>query len=609
MARNSVTGCFRDIEIAFSNDSDYTTMSVRNLVDTKKRIRVMYQKLAMSGLANWTQFELSNTPIMRRLPTEILEAYRLTFFVDNAEPVSARIEKILDELSTLKAEQQAETTPEDTTESNVLKPESLMQTQDEVSTPVLKSSEDTTTVSAGPPLQLGLDADEHSASEVQATQQVEEKTVVSVPETDPLKPVSPPPKMFNDEDVPSAPEIEATEQVEETTDVSEVEIPEPVATGIDADNYSAPEAEAAQQIEEAAVPSLPKAAVPAPSKIEQQLEAKRASTPIVSKLSPRRNAESAPHAVDTDAEFKIAIPSLPPSTLAERRKAEAAAKLGTGDTKYGMRSSKRKEKGVMGQIAQALGLTAGGRRSKTYYQEKSESIQNEFQDQLSKLERDYSEGYGLNLLDWDPETLCEEEIAILLLNLMVNEVIAWQKEAGRTTHETEQLVHTLDEVGTRLRQTLKQTRGISTPSPTLFPDLLAENERDLEKIQNECDAYLQRFASKLAEQEKKHASKIQVIIFKKFLIEFIRDFLFVEVTRNIRGNALPERLKWFLDLVDSEVIPIEIGVTQVSPNYHKVKGARSCEFEPGTIVEVVTPGLQSKDGKRVSQTAVVIEAE
>ena len=608
MARNSVTGCFRDIEIAFSNDSDYTTMSVRNLVDTKKRIRVMYQKLAMSGLANWTQFELSNTPIMRRLPTEILEAYRLTFFVDNAEPVSARIEKILDELSTLKVEQQAETTPEDTTESNALKPESLMQTEDEVSTPVLKSSENTTAVSAVPPLQLGLDADEHSAPELEATQQVE-KTVVSVPETESLRPVSPPLEMFNDEDGSSAPELEATQQVEETTDVPEIEIPEPVATSIDEDNYSAPEAEAAQQIEETAVPSIPKVVVPAPLKIEQQPEAKRAPTPIVSKLSPTQNADPASHAVDANAEFKIAIPSLPPSALVEQQKAEAAAKFSARDTKYGMKSSKRKEKGVIGQIVQALGLTTGGIRSKTYFREKGEAIQSEFQNQLAKLERDYNEGYGLNLLDWDPETLCEEEIAILLLNLMGNEVIAWRKETGRATHETEQLVQTLDEVDTRLRQILKQTRGISTPSPTLFPDLLAENERDLEKIQSECDAYLQRFASKLAEQEKKHASKIQVIIFKKFLIEFIRDFLFVEVTKNIRGNALPERLKWFLDLVDSEVIPIEIGTTQVSPNSHKVKGARSCEFETGTIVEVVTPGLQSKDGKRVSQTAVVIEAE
>ena len=131
----------------------------------------------------------------------------------------------------------------------------------------------------------------------------------------------------------------------------------------------------------------------------------------------------------------------------------------------------------------------------------------------------------------------------------------------------------------------------------------------MEKIQSECDAYLHRFTKKLTEQEKKHAAKIEVIVFKKFLIEFVRDFLFVEIAKCARGNALPKRLTWFLDIVDSEVIPIEIGKTKVSPNHHKPKGACVSEFESGTIVEVVTPGLQSKDGKRVSQMAVVIEAE
>ena len=45
------------------------------------------------------------------------------------------------------------------------------------------------------------------------------------------------------------------------------------------------------------------------------------------------------------------------------------------------------------------------------------------------------------------------------------------------------------------------------------------------------------------------------------------------------------------------------------PTHHKVKDARPSECEQGTIVEVITPGLQSKDGKRVNQMAVVIEAE
>lgn len=561
MARNSVTGRFRDIEILFSIDGDATIMSVRNLVNNERQVRVMYQKLSMSGLANWAQFQLTDAPVSLRLPTEILEAYRLTFFVDEAEPVSARIEKILAELEALKPEQSAKDALDTLAELDPLKPESLTEVQDEVYKPLLEDSQDLATVATTPPLETESNEDERSVPEVEATQQVEEAVM----------------------DIPMA------------------ETLEPIGTSIDGDEHAVPEIKTMQQLKE-------KVYLPDPLS-EQEPERKPVPAPIALKLPVTQDTVSVSSIVDSNLEFKIAVPPFPPSALTEQRKAQASAHLGATAAKAGPTSLKRKEKGVFGQLAQALGLTADGRRGKAYYQQKGNAVQNAFQDQLAKLERDYNEGYGLNLLDWDMDALSEAEIAILLLNLMVNEVIAWRKETGRATPETEQLVQTLDEVDTRLRQTLKQTRGISTPSPTLFPDLLAESERDLEKIQKECDAYLQRFASKLIEQEKEHAEKIEVLIFKKFLIEFIRDFLFVEVAESTRGNELPERLNWFLNLVDSEIIAIEVGETKVSPNHHKVKGASSCEFEAGTIVEVVTAGLQSKDGKRVSQMAVVIEAE
>ena len=566
MARNSVTGRFRDIEILFSLDGDATIMSVRNLVNSERQVRVMYQKLSMSGLANWAQFQLTDAPISRHLPTEILDAYRLTFFIDDADPVSARIEKILAELEALKPEKPAEDTSETAAELDSLTPESLTEIHDEVHERLLGSSED----------------------------------------------IAPPSETENNADEPSVPEVDAAKQLEiaAVVDTPKVETSEPIETGLDEDTHSLPEIDTTQQIKE-------KVEVPDPSeertpeslrpKNGQEPERKPAPPPMALKIPVTQDAVSVSSIVDSNLEFKIAVPSLPTSALAAQRKAQASAHLGAPAAKTGL--TRRREKGVFGHIAEALGLAAGGRRGKAYYQQKGEAIQNTFQDQIAKLERYYNEGYGLNLLDWDLDTLSESEIAILLLNLMVSEVIAWRKETGRATPETEQLVQTLDEVDTRLRRTLKQTRGVSTPSPTLFPDLLAESERDLEKIQNECDAYLQRFTNKLVEQEKEHAEKIEVLIFKKFLIEFIRDFLFVEVAENTRGGELPERLNWFLDIVDSEVIPIEVGVTKVSPKYHKVKGARSCEFGVETIIEVVTAGLQSKDGKRVNQMAVVIEAE
>ena len=525
MSRNSVTGRFRDIEISFSIEGARTYMSLRNLISDERQVRVMYQKLAMSGLANWRQFQLTNTPVLLRLPTEVLEAHRLTFFIDNADPISARIEKILAELDELRV---------------TLPPEDLVEAPVPDTSPLRNYS--------------NIDAYTHLRSETATTQHVE-KVVV------PRKP----------------------EPVEETVEkVGAPHEPEPVEEAVIPSYTETDTAESEQLI-------LPEN--------EQEPTEESSSIHIVPK-SPAVN-------VDNNLEFKITVPSLPTSALAKQRKSQAMAT----SSNAGRAVSKQKRKGILGQFAQALGFPADRRRGKAYYQTRGEAIQDDFQDKLSKLEKDYNEGYGLDLNDWDPETLCEEETAILLLNLMVNEVTAWQKETGRTSPETKQLVETLTEVGMRLRQALKQTRGISTPSPTLFPDLLAENARDVEKIQSECDAYLQRFAKKLIEQDKKHAAKIEVIVFKKFLIEFVRDFLFVEIVKSTHGNALPKRLTWFLDLVDSEVIPIETGKTKVSPNHHKPKGACVSEFESGTIVEVVTPGLQSKDGKRVSQMAVVIEVE
>ena len=546
MSRNSVTGRFRDIEISFSFDGAYTIMEVRNLTNDERKVRVMYQKLAVSGLANWKQFQLFSAPISFRLPAEVLEAYRLTFFVDKADPISARVEKILAELEVLKAASPAEEPVEDPVS---------------ISDPSLSEER--------------IDDDDHATQdpEIAATQQTEEVVAPRATERE-------------EEVVPSVPETLFPE----------------VALPVAQESEQTPKDEPAPVRVTTKIPAVQQES-------EQTLKNEPAPVRVTTKIPAVQSVKTLLPNVNTNLEFKITVPTLPASALAERRKSQAIANAENASSTARGAASKRKEKGIFGQFIQALGLSAIGRRGKAYYQEKSEAIQNEFQDQLAKLERDYNEGYGLSLVDWDPETLCEEETAVLLLNLMVNEVGAWQKEVGRATPETEQFVQTLAEINTRLRQTLKQTRGISTPSPTLFPDLLAANQSDLEKIQSECDAYLQRFKRKLTQQEKKHAAKIEVLIFKKFLTEFVRDFLFVEVAKSLPGNDLPERLTWFLDLVDSEVIPIKVGETEVSPNHHKVKGACISEFEPGTIAEVVTPGLQSKDGKRVSHMAVVIEAE
>ena len=571
MVRNSVAGCFQDIEISFSVDIDCIRMDMRNLVSDEKQMRVMYQKQPSSGLANWQQFQLGNFPVSLRLPSEVLEAYRLTFFVDDAEPISARIEKVLAELKTLRNELPEEDLPENV--ETVTDPETV----------------DTSNA---------VDAYVSEEPEVVAE---------TTPHLPGIQPLTNTPSNA-DIDASEESEVVAAKQVDATPDLPGIQLPTNTPNDVNIDASEAPEVVATEQVE--TIPDLPEIQHP-----KQTLRARAESRQVfdeepdapntIGKPSTIRKVKTDLLSVISHSEFKISIRSLPPSALAKQQKAQVNGDHVSTDANTG-RKSKEKENGFFGQIVRTLKV---GKRGKAYYQEQGETIQNEFQDELSKLERDYNEGYGLDMTSWKSETLCEEETAILLLNLMVSEIIAWQKEKGRIKSETGGIVETLAEVDRILRQTLKQTRGIGTPSPTLFPNLLAENERDLEKIRNECDAYLRRFTSKLIEQEKKHATKIEILSFRKFLTEFIRDFLFAEIAKNTQGNTPPKRLNWFLELVDSEVMPIEIGETKVSSTHHKVKDARPSEYEPGTIVEVITPGLQSTDGKRVNQMAIVIEAE
>ena len=567
MARNSVAGCFQDIEISFSVDIDCIRMDLRNLVSDEKQMRVMYQKQPSSGLANWQQFQLGNFPVSLRLPSEVLEAYRLTFFVDDAEPISARVKKVLAELKTLR---------------NELPEEDLSESVETVT--------DTETVD--------------TSNEIEAYISEEPAVVAeTTPHLPGIQPLTSTPSNA-DIDTSEESEVVAAKQVDATPDLPGIQLPTNTPSDVNTDASEAPEVVATEQIE--TIPDLPEIQHPkqtlwARADSQQKFDEEPDAPNTIGKPSTIRKVKTDLPGVTSHSAFKISIRSLPPSALAKQQESQMNAAHASTD-----RESKQKENGFFGQIVRTLKV---GKRGKAYYQEQGETIQNEFQDQLSKLERDYNEGYGLDLTSWKPERLCEEETAILLLNLMASEVIAWQKEKGRARPETGGIAETLDEVDRILRQTLKQTRGISTPSPTLFPNLLAENERDLEKIRNECDAYLRRFTSKLIEQEKKHATKIEILSFRKFLTEFIRDFLFAEIAKNTQGNTLPKRLNWFLELVDSEVMPIEIEETKVLSTHHKVKDARPSECEPGTIVEVITPGLQSTDGKRVNQMAIVIEAE
>ncbi|MDE0313434.1 MAG: hypothetical protein OXM61_00900 [Candidatus Poribacteria bacterium] len=304
--------------------------------------------------------------------------------------------------------------------------------------------------------------------------------------------------------------------------------------------------------------------------------------------------------INTEPQFRIKVPSLPKS--ASKMQATFIPPRAASTSK-----SNNKKHGFFGQLAGTIGLNVP--KKKEYYVQQNRHLYDKFHADLEKLERDYNNGCGIPLDNWDLESLSERQIAVLLLNLMVNEISEWKKVSKKSETTKDTLAKSLESIETELKQTLKQTRGIEAPAPTLFPDRTASTDNDLMEIQKDCDTYLQRFSEKLAELEQKHADKVKIAAFKKYLVEFVRDKLFPNVAEFSSSNSVQSRLNWFLDLVDFELMPIEPGKTKFSDEFHELKEKRSSDFESDTIVEVVTPGLQSKDGRRVIQNAIVVQAE
>ncbi len=305
--------------------------------------------------------------------------------------------------------------------------------------------------------------------------------------------------------------------------------------------------------------------------------------------------------VITELQFKIKVPSLPKSA------SQNQATFIPPRPAIGAKSNGKKD-GFFGQLAGTFGFTFSNRK-KEYYTQRNRHLYEKFHADLEKLESDYNSGYGISLDYWDIESLNEEETAVLLLNLMVNEISAWKKVAIKRESTKETLAKSLQNIEDELKHTLKQTRGMQAPAPTLFPDRTAMTDQDLMNIQEDCDTYLKRFSEKLAILEQQHAEKVRIPVFKKFLLEFIRDKLFLAVAKYSDLPSVQSRLNWFLDLVEYEIMPIEPGKTKVSPELHDVQEKRNCDLESDTVAEVIFPGLQTKGGKRVVQNAIVIQAE
>ena len=104
-------------------------------------------------------------------------------------------------------------------------------------------------------------------------------------------------------------------------------------------------------------------------------------------------------------------------------------------------------------------------------------------------------------------------------------------------------------------------------------------------------------------------AKIAETEYNQFIPQFIKDRLFNGVARFLSFEQLPEHLDQCLQLVGYEVVPIEIGKTQADARMHDIQSSRQTGVTPGTIVEVIVPGLRRKVNGEIIQKPVVIRGE
>ena len=132
----------------------------------------------------------------------------------------------------------------------------------------------------------------------------------------------------------------------------------------------------------------------------------------------------------------------------------------------------------------------------------------------------------------------------------------------------------------------------------------------LNEIPYKCNLHVVRFKDGLFYYEERCEIDDLETQYNQFIPQFIKDRLFNGVARFLSVEQFPKHLYQCLQLVGYEVVPIEIGKTQADARLHDIQASRQTGVAPGTIVEVVLPGIcrREADGEIV-QKPVVIRGE
>ena len=240
------------------------------------------------------------------------------------------------------------------------------------------------------------------------------------------------------------------------------------------------------------------------------------------------------------------------------------------------------------------------------YQHEIEIIIQEAHAKVETLAQAYENGEPIDIIEIDNPTPSQK--VLMILNWIARTIEDWANELEQSGTANPDLIQTLGFANQDIKDKLKEVRGPAPPLPEpLKPDTDVSTDAEYKEFKNKCTAYVSHSEGLLVDYQL--GRQIAETEYNQFLPQFIKDRLFNGVARFLSFEEFPEHLDQYLQLVGYEVVPIEIGETKADACLHDIQASRQTGVAPGTIVEVISPGLRRKVDGEIIQKPVVIRGE
>ena len=237
------------------------------------------------------------------------------------------------------------------------------------------------------------------------------------------------------------------------------------------------------------------------------------------------------------------------------------------------------------------------------YQHEAKTIVQETWERIAELARTYEDGEAIDFVDI--ENPAPSQKALMILNWIAYTIEDWANALEQSGTANPDLIQTLGSANQAIKDKLREVRGPAPPLPEpLNPDTDISTDAAYNELQNKCTAYVSRYEGLLIGYQL--GRQIAETEYNQFIPQFIKDRLFNGAARFLSVEQLPEHLDHCLQIVGYEVVPIEIGKTQADTRMHHIQASRQTGVVPGTIVEVISPGLRRKVDGEIVQKPVVI---